>query len=210
MFPGWMEKGEGSHLFLRPLASDSHLFDAGLPELHRYAVSFWESTSGYAVFSAFGLAVDTCYCQSTEWDVRVHSSSCGAHRGVFHSPLFSSFVATAIRVTSCSSSADCLLSGPWCCECVCVAMSCGRGFTPGGAYDSIWDSVMPLTGNFIYFQYQAFFGYVCMLNFWFSSNDTICAYNYFFPVQVEDMCRSVKWELYLYGDMTIKVHRGIV
>jgi len=27
-------------------------------------------------------------------------------------------------------------------------MSCGRGFTPGGAYDSIWDSVMPMTGNF--------------------------------------------------------------
>ena len=33
-----MEKGEGSHFFLRPLVSDSHLFDAGLPEEHRYAV----------------------------------------------------------------------------------------------------------------------------------------------------------------------------
>ena len=31
-----------------------------------------------------------------------------------------------------------------------------------------------------------------------------------FPVQVEGKCRSEKWELYLFGDMIIKVHRGIV
>ena len=49
-----------------------------------------------------------------------------------------------------------------------------------------------------------------MLNYWFSSNDTICADNYFFPVQVDGKCRSEKWELYLFGDMSIKVDRGIV
>ena len=40
----------------------------------------------------------------------------------------------------------------------------------------------------------------------FSSNDEICADNYIFlPVQVAGLCRSEKWELFLYGDMTIKV-----
>ena len=95
----------------------------------------------------------------------------------------------------------------------CVAMSCGGGFcSPDGAYDSVWDRVMPITGKyfFIHFQYQEFVGCVCMLNYWFSSNDTICADNYFFPVQVDGKCRSEKWELYLYGDMTIKVDRDIV
>ena len=32
-----------------------------------------------------------------------------------------------------------------CCESVCGAMSCGGGFTPGGAYDSVWDSVKLMT-----------------------------------------------------------------
>ena len=51
--------------------------------------------------------------------------------------------ATATVVISCSSSAD------MCCGSVCVAMSCGGGFfTPGGAYDSVWDSVRPMTGKF--------------------------------------------------------------
>ena len=49
-----------------------------------------------------------------------------------------------------------------------------------------------------------------MLNGWFSKNDTICADNYFFPAHVEGKCRSEKWELYLYGDMFIKVDRDIV
>ena len=92
-------------------------------------------------------------------------------------------------------------------------MSCGGGFcSPDGAYDSVWDRVKPMTGKYFfnYFQYQEFVGCVCMLNYWFSSNDTICADNYFFPVQVEGKCRSEKWELYLYGDMTIKVDRDIV
>ena len=45
-----------------------------------------------------------------------------------------------------------------------------------------------------------------MLNFWFSRYDTICADNYiYFPVHVAGLCRSAKWELYLYGDLFIKV-----
>ena len=51
--------------------------------------------------------------------------------------------ATATVVISCSS-AD------MCCGSVCVAMSCGGGFTPGGAYDSVWDSVKPMTGKFFF------------------------------------------------------------
>ena len=55
-------------------------------------------------------------------------------------------------------------------------MSCGGGgFTPDGAYDSVWDSVRPMTGKFSinYFQYQVDVGCVCMLNDWISSNDVL-------------------------------------
>ena len=67
-------------------------------------------------------------------------------------------------------------------------MSCGCGFfTPDAAYDSVWDSVKPMTGNFFkYFQYQKVVGCVGLLNGWFSSNDEICPDNYhYFPVYVE-------------------------
>ena len=87
--------------------------------------------------------------------------------------------------------------------------SCGGGFfTPDGAYDSVWDSVKPMTGKFFfnYFQYQEFVGCVCMLNLWFSSNDEICPDNYNYSrFKLKDKCRSEKWELYLYGDKTIQV-----
>ena len=99
-----------------------------------------------------------------------------------------------------------------CCGGVCVAMSCGGGFTPGGAYDSVWDSVK-LTGNtfFKYFLYQEFVGCVCMLNYWFSSKDDICPDNYNFSrFTLNDKCRSEKWEVYLYADMTIMVVRAQV
>ena len=70
----------------------------------------------------------------------------------------STIVATAAVVTTCSASADCTDSAtPICSVCVCVAMSCGGGsFTPDGAYDSLWDSVKPMTGKYTinYFQYQ--------------------------------------------------------
>ena len=84
----------------------------------------------------------------------------------------------------------------WCC------------FTPGGAYDSVWDSVKPMTAKYIVycFQYLEDVGCVCMLNFWFSSNDDICPDNYSYSrFKLKDKCRSEKWEVYLYGDMTIKV-----
>ena len=138
--------------------------------------------------------------------------------------------------------------------CVCVEMPCGGGyFTPDGAYDSVWDSVKPMTGKFIfiYFQYQEVVGCVCTLNSWISCNDDIYPdnYNYFWDsvkpmkentpsipsctkstfgasacsltgtaattlfapttttsrFKLKDKCRSEKWEVYLYGDMTIKV-----
>ena len=94
----------------------------------------------------------------------------------------------------------------------CVTLSCGGGFcSPVGAYDSVWDRVQPMTGKyFVYsFQYQGFAGCVCMLNVWFSSNDEVYADNYiYFRFKLQG--RSEKWELYLYGDMTIKVDRDSV
>ena len=91
-------------------------------------------------------------------------------------------------------------------------MSCGGGFfTPDGAYDSVWDSVRPLTGKYTinYFQFQEVVGCVCMLNYWFSSNDDICPDNYNSSrFQLKDKCRSEKWEVYLYVDMTIQVVRA--
>ena len=50
-----------------------------------------------------------------------------------------------------------------------------------------------------------------MLNYWFSSNDDICPDNYNYSgFQLMDKCRSEKWEVYLYGDMTIMVVRDSV
>ena len=124
-------------------------------------------------------------------------------------------VATVTVVTPCSSSADCPVSAaPMCCGSACVAMSCGGGgFTPGGAYDSVWDSVRPMTGKFLinYFQYQEVVGCVCMLNYWVSSFDEICPDNYNYSrFKLKGKCRSEKWEVYLYGDKIIKVERAQV
>ena len=123
-----------------------------------------------------------------------------------------SIVATASVVTSYSPSADCPGSAaPMCCGSVCVAMSCGgRFFTPGGAYDSVWDSVRPMTGKYLfyYFRYLEVVGYVCVLNDWISSNDEFCADNYhYFRFMLQGKGRSELWELYLHGDKTIKVDR---
>ena len=50
-----------------------------------------------------------------------------------------------------------------------------------------------------------------MLNGWFSSNDDICADYFFFSrFKLKGKCRSVKWVVYLYGDMTIMVVRSQV
>ena len=47
---------------------------------------------------------------------------------------------------------------------------------------------------------------VCMLNYWFSSNDGICLDNYNYSrFKLKGKCRSEKWEVYLCGGMTIEV-----
>ena len=101
-------------------------------------------------------------------------------------------VATATVVILFSPSADCPGSAaPLCCGSVCVAMSCCGGFSPGGDYDSVWDSVKPMAGKFLinYFQYQEFVGSVCMLNFGFSSNVDICPDNYNYSrFKLKDKC----------------------
>ena len=93
-------------------------------------------------------------------------------------------------------------------------MSCGGGFfSPGGAYDSVWDSVKPMTGKYFfnYFQYHEFVGCVRMLNYCFSNNDEVCADNYNYSrFKLTDKCRSEKCEVYLYGDFTFMVDRGRV
>ena len=135
--------------------------------------------------------------REVQLDFRVHSSSCGAICGVVHSPF---------DWLDHRCHCDCRVLVLFvdrlpCCGGVCVAMSYGGWFfTPDGAYDSVWDSVKPMTGNFFfyYFQYQEFVGCVC--------NDDICPDNYNYSrFTLKDKCRSEKWEVYLYGDMTIKV-----
>ena len=45
-----------------------------------------------------------------------------------------------------------------------------------------------------------------MLNDWISSNDEVCADNYnYFRFKLKGKGRSETWEVYLYGDKTIKV-----
>ena len=86
-------------------------------------------------------------------------------------------VAIATIVTSCFSAA-------LFCDVFASRCRCGGGFlTPDGTYVSVWDSVMPMTGKFFnYFQFQEFVGSVCMLNYWFSSNDKdICPTTTIFP-----------------------------
>ena len=64
---------------------------------------------------------------------------------------------------------------------------------------------MPMTGIFLlFFPVPGVVGCVCMLNYWISNN-TICADYYFSRFKLKDKCRCEKWELYLYGDLTIMV-----
>ena len=87
-------------------------------------------------------------------------------------------------------------------------MSCGgEYFSPDGAYDSALDSVMPMKGNTPSIPFSTLdVECVCMLNDWISCDDDFCPDNYNFSrFKLKDKCRSEKWEVYLYGDMTIKV-----
>ena len=104
-----------------------------------------DQKDSYAVFT--GDDVDPRLEREVQWDVRVHSSSCGAHLGVVHSPFGRLF-----HRCHCICRDHVLyvgrlpwLCGPLCCGGVCIAMSSGGGgFTPDGAYDSVWDSVRPM------------------------------------------------------------------
>ena len=80
-----------------------------------------------------------------------------------------------------SSSACRRVRLPWRCHEL-YGVSGGGGFcSPDGAYSSVWDSVMPITGIFLpLFPVPGVVWCVCMLNGWFSSKDTICADNYIF------------------------------
>ena len=87
-------------------------------------------------------------------DVRVHSSSCGAHRDVVHSPFGWLYYRCHYN---CRDLVLFVGRLSWLCGSVRVAMSCGGGFcSPDGAFDSVWDGVRPLTGKYFvnYFQYQ--------------------------------------------------------
>ena len=121
------------------------------------STGFWtllEMTSGnVCVFSAYWFY--TGYMSASVYGglgvqryVRVHSSSYGALRDVVHSP--SDWLC---RRCHCSCRGFVLFVGrrPWLCgfscESVCVSMSCGGGFIADGTYDSVWDSVLPMTEN---------------------------------------------------------------
>ena len=95
-----------------------------------------------------------------------------------------------------------------CCGGVCVAMSCVVEVSLLMVLMILWDSVWPMTGkySFDYFQYQGDVGCVCMLNDWISSNDVICAVNFFYSrFKLKGQCRSEKWEVYLYGYSRFKL-----
>ena len=46
-----------------------------------------------------------------------------------------------------------------------------------------------------------------MLYDWLCSNDEFCADNYNFQIKLKGKGRSVKWEVFLYGGMSINVDR---
>ncbi len=72
---------------------------------------------------------------------------------------------------------------------------------------------MPMKGKYTinYIQYPFVVGCVCMLNDWITCNDDFCPDNYNYSrFKLRYKCRSEKWEVYLYGDMTIMVERAQV
>ena len=64
---------------------------------------------------------------------------------------------------------------------------------------------MPTIGRYTnyYFQYQGDVEYVCMLNDWIASSTKFALTIITLPSS--GSCRSEKWEVYLYVDMTIQV-----
>ena len=67
----------------------------------------------------------------------------------FTVPLSGSTIVTTAAVVITYSTSACYTDSatPMCSGSICIAMSCGGGsFTPDGTYDSLWDSVKPITG----------------------------------------------------------------
>ena len=109
-------------------------------------------------------------------------------------------------MTPCSSSADCL-AGVFASRCrvvVEVSLLIVLRFCLGQRETDDWKI------RRLFFQYQEDVECVCILNDCFSSNYDICPDNYNYSrFTLKDKCRSEKWEVYLYGDMTIKVMESI-
>ena len=147
--------------------------------------------------------------REVQWDFRVHGSSCGTCRDVLHSPLTVSTIdATTTVVALYSASADCTGSAVSMCSAgAYVAMSCDGGcFTPDGAYDSLWVA-MPMyesTPSIPSCTKRTLGVSACSMT-------GTAATTLFAPTtttsrfKLKDKCRSEKWEVYLYGDMTILV-----
>ena len=80
---------------------------------------------------------------------------------------------------------------------------------PGGAYDSVWDSVLPMTGIFLYFQFQWTLGVLHAE--WLVPQQRRCLPRQLFSrFKLQDKCRCEKWEVFLYGVLAIKVDRDSV
>ena len=139
----------------------------------------------------------------------VSTAPVAAHRDVVHSPFECFYHRCHCYCRGfVLSSADSLLRG-----CLRRDVVWWWIFLSWWCFDSIWDSVKPIAGNYLfyYFQYFQFVGCICMLNYWFSSFDEICPdFYYFSRFKLKDKCRSAKWELFLYGVMSIKVDRDRV
>ena len=141
----------------------------------------------------------------------VHSSSCGTHHEVVHSPLDWFYHRCHCNYRDRRQTA--LTLRPYV-----LPESLRRDFVWWWFYS--WWCLRFCLGqceaddwkiHLIYFQFQEVVGCVCMLNYWFSSNDDICTDNCNYSrFQLKDKCRSEKWEVCLYGDMTIMVVRSQV
>ena len=179
--------------------------------------------------SAYWFNTGTCLCQFTEafekishifcvkvdlqWDFRVHSSSCGAHCDVVYSPFewlyhrchcicrdLVLFVGRLPWLRGPNVLRGCLRRDVvwwWFCSWWCLR------FCLGQCEAEDWKFLLHL------FPVPRGVRCVCMLNYWFSSNDDICPDNYNYSrFKLKDKCCSEKWEVYLYGDMPVVVVTG--
>ena len=120
----------------------------------------------------------------------------------------STFDATAAVVFTCSALAECIVfATPMCSAGAYVALSCDGGSFSDGAYDSLWGA-LPMKGNtpsFTSCSWRTSGASACSMTgsaalTKFAQTTTTTS-----RFKLKDKCRSEKWEVYLYGDMTIKV-----